>query len=115
MYIMKMEIYKDGSFEKWFNKLDARAGARVLKSIKKAANGNMNECKPVGGGAYEVRNHDGPGYRVYYGTDQGNMVLLGGSVKKDQQRAINAAVGHWKNYKAHSPETRKTLCKPFRM
>ncbi len=41
---------------------------------------------------FETRIDFGPGYRVYFGKD-GELVviLLGGSTKKDQQRAIKRA------------------------
>ena len=42
----------------------------------------------------------GPGYRVYYGMDGGQIViLLGGGTKQHQQNDIGLAVDRWKEYK----------------
>ncbi|PWU13310.1 MAG: addiction module killer protein [Verrucomicrobia bacterium] len=42
----------------------------------------------------------GPGYRVYYGRDGRNMILLlGGGSKRRQNADIAAAVTRWKRYK----------------
>jgi len=112
---MEMKVYKGGSFEKWFRKMDANGAVKVMSSMKKVQAGNMAECKPLQGGVSEVRNHSGPGYRVYYGMDQGNMVILGGSLKKDQDRAISAAVRSWNEFKAQKPEVRLKQTVPFRM
>lgn len=115
IYSMEMKVYKDGSFDKWFRKMDANGAVKIMSSLKKVQAGNMAECKPLQEGVSEVRNHSGPGYRVYYGMDQGNMVLLGGSLKNDQDRAIRAAVRSWNDFKAQKPEIRQSLCTAFRM
>ena len=42
----------------------------------------------------------GPGYRVYFGNDgESVVILLGGSAKKDQQRAMERARVAWAEYK----------------
>lgn len=54
----------------------------------------------MGAGVFETRIDFGPGYRVYFGKDGETVViLLGGSAKKDQQRAISEAVRAWAAYK----------------
>lgn len=49
----------------------------------------------------ETRIDFGPGYRVHFGKD-GDLpvILLGGSAKRDQQRAIERAKAAWAEYKA---------------
>lgn len=49
---------------------------------------------------FEYRIDFGPGYRIYFGKDgEFLVVLLGGSSKKRQQRAIEAARDAWKEYR----------------
>ena len=51
-------------------------------------------------GVFELRIHHGSGYRVYYGRDGDEIViLLAGGAKKRQQRDIDGAVGNWNAYK----------------
>ena len=77
------------AYARWFDRLDAIAAARVASAIYRMSEGNFSNTKGVGAGVFEIRIDFGPGYRVYFGKD-GELVviLLGGSVKKDQQRAI---------------------------
>jgi putative addiction module killer protein len=64
--------------------------------------------KGVGAGVFETRIDFGPGYRVYFGKDGDTViVLLGGSVKKDQADAIGRAIGAWVAYKASKRLLRK--------
>lgn len=43
----------------------------------------------------------GPGYRIYFGLDGKRLVvLLGGGIKKRQQRDIAAAQARWNDYKS---------------
>ncbi len=56
--------------------------------------------KPVGEGVAERRINYGPGYRVYFGQDGRQLViLLVGGTKKRQQRDIVQAKAYWRNYK----------------
>jgi putative addiction module killer protein len=54
--------------------------------------GNPGDWKPVGDGVSEMRIDYGPGYRVYYTIrERVFYLLLCGSAKKDQDRAIKLA------------------------
>jgi putative addiction module killer protein len=54
----------------------------------------------VGRGVFEARIDFGPGYRIYFGKDGETVViLLGGSTKKRQSAAIEAAHKAWTDYK----------------
>jgi len=49
---------------------------------------------------YELRIQFGPGYRVYYGLDGKEIVLLlCGGDKGTQKKDIKKAVAHWEEYK----------------
>jgi len=51
-------------------------------------------------GVYECKVNFGPGYRIYFGKDGEQVViLLGGSGKKRQGAAIAAARATWVEYK----------------
>jgi len=56
--------------------------------------------KGVGAGVFESRIDFGPGYRIYFGKDGGELViLLGGGTKKRQQSDIETAHARWHDYK----------------
>ena len=87
------EIRKTELFVQWLDALvDIRARARVLARIKRLAEGNAGDVKPVGEGVSEMRIDYGPGYRVYF-TKQGReiIVLLAGGDKRTQSADIKTA------------------------
>jgi putative addiction module killer protein len=54
----------------------------------------------VGSGLLEYRIDFGPGYRVYFGRDGDELiVLVGGGTKKRQQHDIETALARWRDYK----------------
>lgn len=62
--------------------------------------GNFSAAKGAGSGIFELRLDFGPGYRVYFGKDGEQLViLLGGGTKKRQQADIEAAQALWQEYK----------------
>lgn len=78
---------------RWLASLrDSTAKGAILRRIDQAADGHWGDCKPIGGGLSEMRVFVGPGYRIYFcriGTVL--IMLLNGSDKTDQNRAIRAA------------------------
>lgn len=87
-------------YARWFDGLNAIAAAKVATAIYRLGKGNFSNVKGVSGGVYELRIDFGPGYRVYFGKDGETIViLLGGSTKQDQRRAIAAAAKNWAAYK----------------
>src|SRR5215467_3985950 len=84
----------------WFDRLNARAAAKVTTALTRLALGNFSNVKGVGSGVFECRVDFGPGYRVYFGKDGERLViLLGGGIKKRQQRDIGTAIARWQDYK----------------
>jgi putative addiction module killer protein len=66
-----------------------------------------SNAKALGEGVSELRIDRGPGYRVYFGWDGKVLViLLGGGTKKRQQNDIEAALRHWRSYKARKSAER---------
>jgi len=87
-------------FGKWFNRLNAPAAAKVVTALVRMEQGNLSNTKGVGGGVFECRIDFGPGYRVYFGNDGDVLIiLLGGGIKKRQQKDIRNALTFWKEYK----------------
>jgi putative addiction module killer protein len=104
MSAIRVLEYLDASgrspFRRWFENLDATAAARVSAYLYRLEQGNFSRVKGVGGGVFELRIDFGPGYRVYFGKDGDTIViLLGGSAKKRQDTAIDAARKAWPDYK----------------
>ena len=99
-----VEVYTqvDGKspFNKWFDELNSFAAAKVTVAIKKMEYGNFSNSKALGAGIWENKIDFGPGYRVYYGKEGDEIIiLLAGGTKKRQQRDIEVAKELWAEYK----------------
>ncbi len=87
-------------FGRWRDGLAAAAAARVDTALTRLEGGNTSALKGIGKGVSEVVIDFGPGLRVYLGQDGARLViLLGGSTKARQQRAITDAQERWADYK----------------
>ena len=63
-------------FDRWLAGIrDRMVLQRLNARLRKATLGNLGDVKPVGGGVYEMREHFGPGWRMYYAR-RGEVVLL---------------------------------------
>lgn len=90
----------ESPFAKWFDSLRPRPAAKVTVCVTKLSLGT-GDMKGVGKGVYEFRIHAGSGYRIYFGKDGDELViLLCGGPKKSQKKDIEIAQKHWKDYKA---------------
>jgi len=90
-------------FTIWLNSLkDTQGRRRILTRIRRLEQGNFGDCKPVGGGLSELRLFFGPGYRVYFGEEAENtvIILIGGD-KSSQRNDIKVAKNYWKEYLGH--------------
>jgi putative addiction module killer protein len=110
---MEMQIVEyttaDGAspFAEWFGKLDAPASAKVAVTLARMENGNLSNVKSVGLGVLEYRIDWGPGYRIYFGREGDQLIiLLVGGTKQRQQQDITQASMHWQNYKKRKKENR---------
>jgi len=93
-------------FGVWFENLDAQAAAKVATALIRIENGNLSDVKSIGGGVVECRIHWGAGYRIYFGRDGNELIiLLAGGTKRRQQRDIEDARMRWANYKQRKKET----------
>lgn len=87
-------------FEDWIEALrDAQAKKRIDARLARVEAGNLGDAKAVGEGVSELRIDYGPGYRVYFGQDGLQIVLLlCGGTKKTQTADIKQAKVYWENY-----------------
>ena len=88
-------------FSEWLSGLkDRRARAIVRARLERVQLGNLGNCRSLGDGVFELKIYYGPGYRVYFGQDGENLVvLLCGGDKGSQQRDIDKAKSLWEDYK----------------
>lgn len=87
-------------FTIWLEGLrDAEGRRRILVRITRVACGNYGDCAPVGDGVSELRLFFGPGYRIYFGEHENDVVvLLCGGDKGTQEKDIRMAKELWKEY-----------------
>ena len=102
-----VDVYRaedgDCPFEQWIDDLDRKTRARLLARLARVRAGNMGDWKSLqdGEGVAELREHFGPGYRIYFGRENQRLILLlCGSTKFDQKKAIRRAVGLWKDWQS---------------
>ena len=97
-----IEYLKDGAsvFGKWFAKLDAHAAAKATAALYRLEQGNFSNVKSIGKGVLEYKIDFGPGYRIYFGQEGNDLIILliGGS-KKTQNKDIKQAQLLWAQYK----------------
>ena len=102
---MELRIYTDTldrqPLTQWLDNLkDIRARAQIRARLARVAAGNLGDCKPLRDGVQELKIDYGPGYRVYL-SKQGPVLvlLLCGSDKGDQDRAIKTAIDYLNDWK----------------
>ncbi len=91
---MKYAIKRLEKFNDWLESLnDGLTRQRLVKRLRKAALGNLGDIAPVGGGVIEMREHFGPGWRMYFVKREGFLiVMLNGGDKSSQQMDIHQAL-----------------------
>ncbi len=86
MYIIK----RTNEFSNWLDGLkDCVTKQRLSARLRKAMNGNLGDIKPIGSGVFEMREHFGCGWRLYY-VQRGDVliIMLGGGDKSSQTADI---------------------------
>ncbi|WP_445371910.1 type II toxin-antitoxin system RelE/ParE family toxin [Methylomonas sp. HW2-6] len=81
------------AFSEWlFGLKDGLTHRRLARRLEKAQQGNLGDVKAVGEGVFEMREHFGPGWRMYY-VQRGEVliVMLGGGDKSSQAADITKA------------------------
>ncbi len=87
-------IKRTEEFADWLAGIkDGLTRSRLATRLRKATLGNLGDTRPVGEGVFEMREHFGAGWRMYYiqrGTTL--IVMLGGGVKSTQSADIAKAI-----------------------
>jgi putative addiction module killer protein len=101
-YILKEFVDRKGRrhFAEWFDALDQLVRRRIAARLTSLENGNIGDNRYLGAGIGELRFSFGPGYRIYFGRDGSNLiVLLCGGDKARQDRDIQRARSLWSQYR----------------
>lgn len=85
----------------WFERLrDEQAKHRIRTRMARIRAGNLGQLRSVGEGVHELIIDYGPGYRLYFGQDGDDIViLLCGGDKSTQDEDIKKAKEYWKIFK----------------
>jgi len=103
-----VKLYEDVNgnkpFVDWIEGLrDVIGRKRILARIKRLGQGNFGDCESVGEGVSELRLFFGPGYRVYFGEQNNDIIiLLIGGDKSSQGKDIEVAKAYWKEFRSHA-------------
>lgn len=85
----------------WLSSLKDKITQAILyKRIRQAGLGQFGKTRNVGDGVWELKIDYGPGYRVYYGIHNDELILLlvAGS-KRTQSADIKKARAYWLEWK----------------
>lgn len=87
-------------FTEWLLSLgDKRSQARIRVRIRRLEAGLFGDCSPVGEGVLELREHGGPGFRIYLARSGPVVVtLLCGGTKRTQADDIRVARAYWADW-----------------
>lgn len=102
----QIEIYRtqDGEqpFTEWLDSLKDNLGRyRIKERLDRVALGNLGDHKRISDGISELRLDFGPGYRIYFGEEDGKiLLLLCGGDKSTQKKDIKKAISYWQDYLA---------------
>lgn len=78
------------AFDHWFSAIkDRQTCIRLSRRLERLQRGQFGDIKPVGEGVFEMREHFGPGWRMYYAQRGAEViVMLGGGDKSGQTTDI---------------------------
>ena len=86
-------------FGEWFDALSSEVRGRVQARLDRIEFDNYGDHRVLRGGIAELRLDFGPGYRVYFGRDAEDLVvLLAAGAKQRQSRDIERARRLWQQY-----------------
>jgi len=103
MYSIRKYECHDGRipFDDWIGTFNStKDRARLLKRLNKVQLGNLGDWASLGDGVFELREHFGAGYRIYYGLEKQTVILLlCGGDKSSQTKDIKTAKQYWHDFK----------------
>lgn len=86
-------VQRTAAFSTWLDGLrDRPTRLRLIRRLERVARGQLGDVKALGNGLFEMREHFGPGWRLYY-LQRGTrlLVVLGGGEKSTQATDIEKA------------------------
>ena len=88
-------------FERWIDGIkDLKTQATIRVRLARVRLGNFGNSRSVGAGVQELKIPIGPGFRVYFGQEGSELViLLCGGNKATQSDDIKIAQTYWADYK----------------
>jgi putative addiction module killer protein len=94
---------EDGTepFTSWLNAVaDKTVQAKLRVRLARLTSGTFGDSVSVGEGVFELREHIGEGFRMYFGRDgESIVILLCGGTKKSQSRDIALAKEYWTDWR----------------
>jgi putative addiction module killer protein len=96
-------------FRERYDRLNAEAARKVTTALYRVGLGNFSNVKGVGAGVYECKINFGPGYRVYFGKEGEQMVILLGVAQSNANKTTSnlRLNGGTTTSKGRSSKTRK--------
>lgn len=88
----------------WLSNIkDKLTQAILYKRIRQAGEGQFGKTRSVGEGVWELKIDYGPGYRIYYGIHENELILIlmAGS-KRTQSADIKKAQDYWMQWKGNN-------------
>ncbi|WP_232300469.1 type II toxin-antitoxin system RelE/ParE family toxin [Desulfonatronovibrio magnus] len=83
-------------FDEWLsNHKDPKVKGRLVARLRKVQLGNLGDVKPVGEGVFEMREHFGPGWRIYYTQRGKEIIILLGAARNQPRTLILPKRSNW--------------------
>lgn len=92
-------------FLKWLDRQSKIVRSLILKRLDKLEEGHLGDYRSIKGvkGIFELRFHQSPGFRIYFGKQGKNFVLLlCGGTKGNQTSDIEKAASYWEDWRTRS-------------
>lgn len=88
-------------FDQWYDSLKDKRSRRIIAGkLRRLQDVEFRNYKSVGEGVFELRIFHGSGYRVYFGFEREQIIIVvAGGDKNSQSRDINKAILLWREYK----------------
>lgn len=93
-------------YSEWLESLKDKKTKGIIRTrLNRVRLGNFGDCEPVGEGVFEFKIDYGPGFRIYFGKEEKEIViLLCGGIKKSQNQDIEKAKEFWADYRSRKDE-----------
>lgn len=102
--MLEVKVYKTNAgvepLSEWLSQIkDVKTKSILMRNLTKLQTGLLGNTEAVGDGVSELKVHYGGGYRIYYGHDGNELiVVLCGGAKGSQKKDISKAKEYWREY-----------------